>query len=159
MALNLRPVPHGLEDSLNPIGVGGSNPNRVPGDVLRGLLATRHRATLLLSLSSLLRSAGLPERQPFGQAAYGRKAPALAEAEPEALESFSQRMNEAPHGGWSTKRDWIFHTLRHMPLGEAGHDRGALPARPGGGWTVGRGLSPLGGALPGAQAPPSWLGR
>lgn len=29
MALNLWPVPHGLEDLLNPIGVGGSNPNKV----------------------------------------------------------------------------------------------------------------------------------
>lgn len=29
MALNLWPVPHGLEDLLNPIGVTGSNPNKV----------------------------------------------------------------------------------------------------------------------------------
>lgn len=31
MALNLWPVPHGLEDLLNPIGVSGSNPNKVSG--------------------------------------------------------------------------------------------------------------------------------
>lgn len=31
MALNLWPVPHGLEDLLNPIGVTGSNPNKVNG--------------------------------------------------------------------------------------------------------------------------------
>lgn len=31
MALNLWPVPHGLEDLLNPIGVSGSNPNKVGG--------------------------------------------------------------------------------------------------------------------------------
>lgn len=29
MALNLWPVPHGLEDLLNAIGVTGSNPNKV----------------------------------------------------------------------------------------------------------------------------------
>lgn len=29
MALNLWAVPHGLEDLLNPIGVTGSNPNKV----------------------------------------------------------------------------------------------------------------------------------
>lgn len=29
LALNLWPVPHGLEDLLNPIGVTGSNPNKV----------------------------------------------------------------------------------------------------------------------------------
>lgn len=32
MALNLWPVPHGLEDLLNPIGVTGSNPNKVAND-------------------------------------------------------------------------------------------------------------------------------
>lgn len=29
VALGLWPVPHGLEDLLNPIGVAGSNPNKV----------------------------------------------------------------------------------------------------------------------------------
>ena len=29
VALSLWPVPHGLEDLLNPIGVAGSNPNKV----------------------------------------------------------------------------------------------------------------------------------
>lgn len=32
MALNLWPVPHGLEDLLNPIGVTGSNPNKVANE-------------------------------------------------------------------------------------------------------------------------------
>lgn len=32
MALNLWPVPHGLEDLLNPIGVTGSNPNKVTNE-------------------------------------------------------------------------------------------------------------------------------
>ncbi|KAG7254334.1 hypothetical protein CRUP_006970, partial [Coryphaenoides rupestris] len=32
MALNLWPVPHGLEDLLNPIGVTGSNPNKLEFD-------------------------------------------------------------------------------------------------------------------------------
>jgi len=30
VALGLWPVPHGLEDLLNPIGVAGANPNKVP---------------------------------------------------------------------------------------------------------------------------------
>lgn len=29
VALSLWPVPHGLEDLLNPIGVAGANPNKV----------------------------------------------------------------------------------------------------------------------------------
>lgn len=33
----------------------------------------------------------------------------------EALEYFTKQMNDAHHGGWSTKMDWIFHTIRHMP--------------------------------------------
>jgi len=44
MALNLWPVPHGLEDLLNPIGVTGSNPNKVSG---RGAVSS------LLSLASV----------------------------------------------------------------------------------------------------------
>ena len=34
VALSLWPVPHGLEDLLNPIGVTGSNPNKVDHPML-----------------------------------------------------------------------------------------------------------------------------
>lgn len=34
MALNLWPVPHGLEDLLNPIGITGSNPNKVNNNLI-----------------------------------------------------------------------------------------------------------------------------
>lgn len=46
VALSLWPVPHGLEDLLNPIGVAGSNPNKVKqlcaeGDEGRWLLTEK----------------------------------------------------------------------------------------------------------------------
>ena len=43
VALGLWPVPHGLEDLLNPIGVAGSNPNKVPSVCVTGALIG-HRA-------------------------------------------------------------------------------------------------------------------
>ncbi|CAM4641381.1 unnamed protein product [Lepidochelys kempii] len=79
-------------------------------------------ANLLISLFSLTVSSGLPELQSFDDIAYLRKTLALDKSEPEALEYFTKQMNEAHHGGWTTKMDWIFHTIRHMPLSEAGHD-------------------------------------
>nr|XP_008176156.2 phosphatidylinositol 4,5-bisphosphate 3-kinase catalytic subunit alpha isoform-like [Chrysemys picta bellii] len=85
-------------------------------------LAIRQHANLLISLFSLMLSSGLPELQSFDDIAYLRKTLALDKAEPEALEYFTKQMNEAHHGGWTTKMDWIFHTIRHMPLSEAGHD-------------------------------------
>ncbi|XP_074797271.1 phosphatidylinositol 4,5-bisphosphate 3-kinase catalytic subunit alpha isoform-like isoform X2 [Natator depressus] len=85
-------------------------------------LAIRHHANLLISLFSLMLSSGLPELQSFDDIAYLRKTLALDKSEPEALEYFTKQMNEAHHGGWTTKMDWIFHTIRHMPLSEAGHD-------------------------------------
>lgn len=42
MALNLWPVPHGLEDLLNPIGVTGSNPNKVSISII---FASGHEIT------------------------------------------------------------------------------------------------------------------
>lgn len=41
--------------------------------------------------------------------------PLSEKSQQEALEYFTKQMNDAHHGGWSTKMDWIFHTIRHMP--------------------------------------------
>ncbi|XP_075764519.1 phosphatidylinositol 4,5-bisphosphate 3-kinase catalytic subunit alpha isoform-like isoform X2 [Pelodiscus sinensis] len=85
-------------------------------------LAIRQHANLLITLFSLMLSSGLPELQSFDDIAYLRKTLALDTSEQQALEYFTKQMNEAHHGGWTTKMDWIFHTIRHMPLTEAGHD-------------------------------------
>lgn len=34
----------------------------------------------------------------------------------EALDYFMKQMNDAHHGGWTTKMDWIFHTIRQHAL-------------------------------------------
>lgn len=78
-------------------------------------LAIRSHASLFINLFSLMLGSGMPELQSFDDIAYLRKTLALEKNQQEALEYFSKQMNDAHHGGWSTKMDWIFHTIRHMP--------------------------------------------
>ncbi|XP_026581095.1 phosphatidylinositol 4,5-bisphosphate 3-kinase catalytic subunit alpha isoform-like, partial [Pseudonaja textilis] len=88
----------------------------------KAYLTIRQHANLLINLFSMMLGSGLPELQSFDDVAYLRKTLALDKSEQEALEYFTKQMNEAHHGGWTTKMDWIFHTIRHMPLSEASHD-------------------------------------
>lgn len=108
----------------------------------KAYLAIRQHASLFINLFSLLLGCGMPELQSFDDIAYLRKTLALGKREmtfdlfsvrllrhgyvrpsvrpseksqQEALEYFTKQMNDAHHGGWSTKMDWIFHTIRHMP--------------------------------------------
>lgn len=106
----------------------------------KAYLAIRQHASLFINLFSLLLGCGMPELQSFDDIAYLRKTLALGKTETrpltcslrgccimnmsvrpseksqqEALEYFTKQMNDAHHGGWSTKMDWIFHTIRHMP--------------------------------------------
>ncbi|EMP38400.1 Phosphatidylinositol-4,5-bisphosphate 3-kinase catalytic subunit alpha isoform [Chelonia mydas] len=52
----------------------------------------------------------------FDDIAYIRKTLALDKSEQEALEYFMKQMNDAHHGGWTTKMDWIFHTIKQHAL-------------------------------------------
>ncbi|XP_042327271.1 phosphatidylinositol 4,5-bisphosphate 3-kinase catalytic subunit alpha isoform-like isoform X1 [Sceloporus undulatus] len=88
----------------------------------KAYLTIRQHANLLINLFSMMLGSGMPELQSFDDVAYLRKTLALDKSEQEALEYFTKQMNEAHHGGWTTKMDWIFHTIRHMPLSEANHD-------------------------------------
>ncbi|KAA8578188.1 hypothetical protein FQN60_016792 [Etheostoma spectabile] len=81
----------------------------------KAYLAIRQHASLFINLFSLLLGCGMPELQSFDDIAYLRKTLALEKSQQEALEYFTKQMNDAHHGGWSTKMDWIFHTIRHMP--------------------------------------------
>ncbi|MBN3312706.1 PK3CA kinase, partial [Atractosteus spatula] len=81
----------------------------------KAYLAIRQHANLFINLFSLLLGCGMPELQSFDDIAYLRKTLALEKSQQEALEYFTKQMNDAHHGGWSTKMDWIFHTIRHMP--------------------------------------------
>ncbi|KAJ1080049.1 hypothetical protein NDU88_000271 [Pleurodeles waltl] len=88
----------------------------------KAYLAIRQHANLFINLFSMMLGSGMPELQSFDDIAYLRKTLALDKTEQEALEYFTKQMNDAHHGGWTTKMDWIFHTIRHMPLTEGGHD-------------------------------------
>ncbi|XP_030043643.1 phosphatidylinositol 4,5-bisphosphate 3-kinase catalytic subunit alpha isoform isoform X1 [Microcaecilia unicolor] len=88
----------------------------------KAYLVIRQQANLFINLFSMMLGSGMPELQSFDDIAYLRKTLALDKTEQEALEYFTKQMNDAHHGGWTTKMDWIFHTIRHMPLSEAGHD-------------------------------------
>uniref|UniRef100_A0A673IF36 phosphatidylinositol-4,5-bisphosphate 3-kinase n=1 Tax=Sinocyclocheilus rhinocerous TaxID=307959 RepID=A0A673IF36_9TELE len=81
----------------------------------KAYLAIRQHASLFINLFSLLLGCGMPELQSFDDIAYLRKTLALEKNQQEALEYFTKQMNDAHHGGWTTKMDWIFHTIRHMP--------------------------------------------
>lgn len=97
-------------------------PRRFQEMCYKAYLAIRQHANLLINLFSMMLGSGMPELQSFDDVAYLRKTLALDKSEQEALEYFTKQMNEAHHGGWTTKMDWIFHTIRHMPLSEASHD-------------------------------------
>ncbi|XP_029436299.1 phosphatidylinositol 4,5-bisphosphate 3-kinase catalytic subunit alpha isoform-like isoform X3 [Rhinatrema bivittatum] len=88
----------------------------------KAYLVIRQQANLFINLFSMMLGSGMPELQSFDDIAYLRKTLALDKTEQEALEYFTKQMNDAHHGGWTTKMDWIFHTIRHMPLSETGHD-------------------------------------
>uniref|UniRef100_A0A8C1PG65 Zgc:158659 n=1 Tax=Cyprinus carpio TaxID=7962 RepID=A0A8C1PG65_CYPCA len=81
----------------------------------KAYLAIRQHASLFINLFSLLLGCGMPELQSFDDIAYLRKTLALEKNQQDALEYFTKQMNDAHHGGWTTKMDWIFHTIRHMP--------------------------------------------
>lgn len=74
---------------------------------------------------------GMPELQSFDDIAYIRKTLALDKTEQEALEYFMKQMNDAHHGGWTTKMDWIFHTIKQHALNwtDSKENKNWYPAR------------------------------
>ncbi|KAB0389660.1 hypothetical protein E2I00_015415 [Balaenoptera physalus] len=82
----------------------------------KAYLAIRQHANLFINLFSMMLGSGMPELQSFDDIAYIRKTLALDKTEQEALEYFMKQMNDAHHGGWTTKMDWIFHTIKQHAL-------------------------------------------
>uniref|UniRef100_A0A8C9U931 Phosphatidylinositol-4,5-bisphosphate 3-kinase catalytic subunit alpha n=1 Tax=Scleropages formosus TaxID=113540 RepID=A0A8C9U931_SCLFO len=82
----------------------------------KAYLAIRQHANLFINLFSMMLGSGMPELQSFDDIAYIRKTLALDKTEQEALDYFMKQMNDAHHGGWTTKMDWIFHTIRQHAL-------------------------------------------
>uniref|UniRef100_A0A3P8PFU7 Phosphatidylinositol 4,5-bisphosphate 3-kinase catalytic subunit alpha isoform n=1 Tax=Astatotilapia calliptera TaxID=8154 RepID=A0A3P8PFU7_ASTCA len=82
----------------------------------KAYLAIRQHANLFINLFSMMLGSGMPELQSFDDIAYIRKTLALDKSEQEALDYFMKQMNDAHHGGWTTKMDWIFHTILKFHL-------------------------------------------
>ncbi|MEQ2201044.1 hypothetical protein XENOCAPTIV_006727 [Xenoophorus captivus] len=82
----------------------------------KAYLAIRQHANLFINLFSMMLGSGMPELQSFDDIAYIRKTLGLEKSEQEALDYFMKQMNDAHHGGWTTKMDWIFHTIRQHAL-------------------------------------------
>ncbi|KAH0624170.1 hypothetical protein JD844_007649 [Phrynosoma platyrhinos] len=82
----------------------------------KAYLAIRQHANLFINLFSMMLGSGMPELQSFDDIAYIRKTLALDKTEQEALDYFMKQMNDAHHGGWTTKMDWIFHTIKQHAL-------------------------------------------
>lgn len=89
------------------------SPYRFQEMCYKAYLAIRQHANLFINLFSMMLGSGMPELQSFDDIAYIRKTLALDKTEQEALDYFMKQMNDAHHGGWTTKMDWIFHTIRH----------------------------------------------
>ena len=82
----------------------------------KAYLAIRQHANLFINLFSMMLGSGMPELQSFDDIAYIRKTLALDKTEQEAVDYFMKQMNDAHHGGWTTKMDWIFHTIRQHAM-------------------------------------------
>jgi len=58
---------------------------------------------------------GIPELQKLEDIHYLRRTLAVDKKdEQQALQYFNEQLNEAYEGGWTTKVDWFFHSVRHM---------------------------------------------
>ncbi|KAK3877950.1 hypothetical protein Pcinc_017354 [Petrolisthes cinctipes] len=76
-------------------------------------LALRKHRTFLITLFSLLVSAGMPELQCVDDIEYVRKMLALDMTEKEASRFFHSRFSAASQGAWTYKVDWFFHSMRN----------------------------------------------
>ncbi|CAG0915768.1 unnamed protein product [Notodromas monacha] len=80
----------------------------------RAYLALRRHANLLITLFTMMLSSEIPELQSMNDIAYLRKTLAVEIGDEEALMYFQNQLNYAYGGGWTTKLDWFFHSVKHM---------------------------------------------
>ncbi|XP_068136641.1 phosphatidylinositol 4,5-bisphosphate 3-kinase catalytic subunit beta isoform isoform X2 [Hyperolius riggenbachi] len=75
-------------------------------------LILRRNGNLIISLFALMLTAGLPELSSVKDIQYVKDSLALGKTEDEALKQFKQKFDEALKESWTTKVNWMAHTVR-----------------------------------------------
>ncbi|KAG9494429.1 hypothetical protein GDO78_001995 [Eleutherodactylus coqui] len=75
-------------------------------------LTLRRNGNLIITLFALMLTAGLPELSSVKDIQYVKDSLALGKTEEEALKQFRQKFDEALKESWSTKVNWMAHTVR-----------------------------------------------
>ncbi|ELW48581.1 Phosphatidylinositol-4,5-bisphosphate 3-kinase catalytic subunit beta isoform [Tupaia chinensis] len=75
-------------------------------------LVLRRHGNLFITLFALMLTAGLPELTSVKDIQYLKDSLALGKSEEEALKQFKQKFDEALRESWTTKVNWMAHTVR-----------------------------------------------
>ncbi|KAM9317268.1 phosphatidylinositol 4,5-bisphosphate 3-kinase catalytic subunit beta isoform [Gastrophryne carolinensis] len=75
-------------------------------------LILRRNGNLIITLFALMLTAGLPELTSVKDIQYVKDSLALGKTEEEALKQFRQKFDEALKESWTTKVNWMAHTVR-----------------------------------------------
>ncbi|KAM4695460.1 phosphatidylinositol 4,5-bisphosphate 3-kinase catalytic subunit beta isoform 1-T2 [Discoglossus pictus] len=75
-------------------------------------LILRRNGNLIITLFALMLTAGLPELSSVKDIQYVKDSLALGKTEDEALKQFRQKFDEALKESWTTKVNWMAHTVR-----------------------------------------------
>ncbi|PIO28068.1 hypothetical protein AB205_0027340 [Aquarana catesbeiana] len=75
-------------------------------------LILRRNGNLIITLFALMLTAGLPELSSVKDIQYVKDSLALGKTEDEALKQFKQKFDEALKESWTTKVNWMAHTMR-----------------------------------------------
>ena len=75
-------------------------------------LILRRHGNLFITLFALMLTAGLPELTSVKDIQYLKDSLALGKSEEEALKQFKQKFDEALRESWTTKVNWMAHTVR-----------------------------------------------
>ncbi|KAG8445461.1 hypothetical protein GDO86_010297 [Hymenochirus boettgeri] len=75
-------------------------------------LILRRNGNLIITLFALMLTAGLPELSSVKDIQYVKDSLALGKTEEEALKQFRQKFDEALKESWTTKVNWMAHTMR-----------------------------------------------
>uniref|UniRef100_F7FDA0 Phosphatidylinositol 4,5-bisphosphate 3-kinase catalytic subunit beta isoform n=1 Tax=Monodelphis domestica TaxID=13616 RepID=F7FDA0_MONDO len=75
-------------------------------------LILRRHGNLFITLFALMLTAGLPELTSVKDIQYLKDSLALGKSDEEALKQFKQKFDEALRESWTTKVNWMAHTMR-----------------------------------------------